>query len=427
MAKPKLALVPSTIGTKVYSVLPSDGDGDFTFTRATKATRINSLGLIEEVLETRNRLNYSLLDGKVQECPHLLLEPVATNLEKYSEFFDYSHWTKLNINVTTSFIAPDGTLGADKLTENTTTGTHAFYATGFAISNSQSYTASIFVKYDGRQWVHLWFQYGSTSKRAFFDVKNGVKGSVESGVTSKIENYGNGWYRISATATSDGTTGRFRFYLAEHDGDTNGYAGDGSSGVYVWGAMAEKNSFATSYIPTTTGQVTRNAETAVGSGRASTFNDSEGILMTEISALADDGTNRQSALSDNSSSDRVMINLHATSNQIQGYITNNVGEQADMRTTVVDTTLSNKIVVKYKLNDCALWVNGFELATDTSATMLSGLQVFDYDNYGGSLPFYARVKQLQYFDSVLSDAQLEELTSWVSFREMANGQGYIIE
>jgi hypothetical protein len=149
--------------------------------------------------------------------------------------------------------------------------------------------------------------------------------------------------------------------------------------------------------------------------------------MAEISALADDGTNRQSALSDNSSSDRVMINLHATSNQIQGYITNNVGEQADMRYIVADSTLFNKVAVKYKLNDCALWVNGFEVATDTSATMPSSLQVYDFDNYGGSLPFYGKVKQLQYYNSALTDSELEKISSWTSFTDMAQGQLYTIE
>ena len=66
MAKPKLALIPSTVGGSVYSVLPSNGDGDFNFTRASAATRINAQGLIETVAVGDNRLNYPLLDGTVQ-------------------------------------------------------------------------------------------------------------------------------------------------------------------------------------------------------------------------------------------------------------------------------------------------------------------------------------------------------------------------
>ena len=63
MAKPNLALIPATIGDKVYSILPSDGVGDFDFDRAdgsspTGVTRINAQGLIEEVASGENRLNY---------------------------------------------------------------------------------------------------------------------------------------------------------------------------------------------------------------------------------------------------------------------------------------------------------------------------------------------------------------------------------
>ena len=61
---------------------------------------------------------------------------------------------------------------------------------------------------------------------------------------------------------------------------------------YLWGCQAETNSYPTSYIPTNGSAVTRSAETANGSGDAATFNDSEGVLMAEISALADDGTSK---------------------------------------------------------------------------------------------------------------------------------------
>ena len=80
MPKPKLALIPASQGSKVFSVLPSDGSGDFDFSRSGKATRINSQGLIEEVSNGQSRLNYPMIDGKVVGCPSLLLEPQRTNL-----------------------------------------------------------------------------------------------------------------------------------------------------------------------------------------------------------------------------------------------------------------------------------------------------------------------------------------------------------
>ena len=73
MPKPKLALIPASQGSKVFSVLPSDGSGDFDFSRSGKATRINSQGLIEEVSNGQSRLNYPMIDGKVVGCPSLII------------------------------------------------------------------------------------------------------------------------------------------------------------------------------------------------------------------------------------------------------------------------------------------------------------------------------------------------------------------
>jgi hypothetical protein len=90
MAKPKLALIPAAQGTKFYSVLPSDGTGDFTFTRGSVGTRINAQGLIENVASGQSRLDYPLIDGVQKGCPHHILEPARTNLIQYSE--DFSTW-----------------------------------------------------------------------------------------------------------------------------------------------------------------------------------------------------------------------------------------------------------------------------------------------------------------------------------------------
>jgi hypothetical protein len=81
---PSLALIPSGYkASKVYSVLPTDGTGDFDFTRSGNATRVNSEGLIELVSTNVPRLNYPLIDGVVSGCPSLLLEPSRTNLVTY--------------------------------------------------------------------------------------------------------------------------------------------------------------------------------------------------------------------------------------------------------------------------------------------------------------------------------------------------------
>jgi len=94
MAKPKLALIPASQGSKLFSVLPSSGVGDFDFTRSGSATRINSQGLIEEVANGQSRLNYPMIDGVVKGCPHHILEPERLQKIQYSEDFSQSYWTK---------------------------------------------------------------------------------------------------------------------------------------------------------------------------------------------------------------------------------------------------------------------------------------------------------------------------------------------
>ena len=130
MAKPKLALIPAAQGTKLYSVLPSDGSGDFTFNRGSVATRINAQGLIENVASGQSRLDYPLIDGVQKGCPHHILEPARTNLLPYSNDFSNSSWSKYSFGTgltpvltSNSLISPDGTLNASKVVFNSGSGT----------------------------------------------------------------------------------------------------------------------------------------------------------------------------------------------------------------------------------------------------------------------------------------------------------------
>ena len=431
MAKPKLALIPAAQGTKFYSVLPSDGVGDFTFTRGSVATRINAQGLIENVVSGQSRLDYPMIDGVQKGCPHHILEPARTNLVTYSEDFSNAAWSKSNSSITSNLvISPDGTLNADKLVENTTTG-EKFTQTIISVSNTTIYTASVFVKFAGREWIR--FTDAQSSNRIHFNTKTGVFGSVTGTVISYESTLlGDGWYKLSLTTTSVATAYAMRIVLAENNNDVS-YIGDGTSGVYIYGAMLEQGSFPTSYIPTS-GQssgVTRSAETANGAGNASTFNDSEGVLFAEFNTLSiNPSSSRYITISNGSADNRIAIRQPSGSdNQVSFFIV--VGSSVQVNLTHTLNILNfNKIAVKYKVNDFALWVNGVEVLTDTSGSVPAEgtLNKLDFANFNGSsLPFEGKTKQIQYFDSALADTQLEQLTSWQSFTDMAEGQLYTIE
>jgi hypothetical protein len=425
MAKPKLALIPATQGSKLYSVLPADGVGDFTFSRNSAATRINKDGLIETVAVGKSRLNYPLIDGVVNGCPSHLLEPSRLQLIQYSEDFSQSSWVKASVTVDiNSSISPDGTLNADKITESSTNGLQQIYSNVITTTPSSDYVYSIFIKKGERSWVKVMT---ANNNGANFNVEDGVIGIVDSGITANIENYGNGWFKCSVSFNTSASADRVYVRISTSNGTTS-YQGDGTSGVYIWGAQLEQGSYPTSYIPNygTSAGITRVAETANGAGDASTFNDSEGVLMAEISALADDGDG-QIRLMEQGVLNSVIMQFRNSGTTLRTYIFDGNATNQFLSETNINPNDNIKIALKYKQNDCSLYLNGFISATDTIATMPSNLNTLSFNQGDGNYPFYGSVKQIQYFDSALNDSDLEKITSWTSFTDLANGQTYSIK
>lgn len=422
MAKPKLALIPAAQGTKLYSVLPSNGTGDFDFTRGSVATRINAQGLIENVASGQSRLDYPMIDGVQKGCPHHILEPARTNLIQYSE--DFSGYPTTNLNaISNQNISPNGSLNGTFLRPTTDNSSHQLYKTTSLTAGTN--TLSSFIKAGNYSKFRFYFFDGTTAHEVYGDSSNGTIHSTNSSV--KVENYGNGWYRYSITATNvNYSVGNYTIRVTDENYQDT-WAGNGIDGLYIFGWQFEVGSFPTSYIPTTTTTVTRSAETASGAGNSTTFNDSEGCLMLEISRL-----NKA-----DSSSEIISINDGSLSNYITLYYnssgvtyTINFGSterNGNFSMSANNQAIFNKIALKYKSQDVSLFVNGFEVDTNSGTLGLTGLNSLEFNHGNDAFDFYGKAKQIQYFDSILADTQLEQLTSWQSFRDMANGQLYTIE
>lgn len=222
-----LVMIPSGYKTsKVYSVKPTDGSGDLTFSRSNDtATRVNSAGLIEKV---------------------------RTNLVSYSEQFDNAFWVKSNTTVVAnSSIAPNGTTTAE-LVYPTTTGSNRLLEKSFSISASTPYTGTWYLKASGLNWVAVDHIDGNVG--AWFNLSTGTIGTISSGTTASIESVGNGWYRCRVSKTSGGTTGYHDIRLVDGDNVTSVTA-NGTNGVLVWGAQLEAGDIATAYIATTSSAV----------------------------------------------------------------------------------------------------------------------------------------------------------------------------
>jgi len=409
MATPSLAMIPSGYkASKVYSVLPESGVGDFDFTRATTATRVNSSGLIEEMAINVPRLEYPLIDGVVNGCPSLLLEPQSTNLITHSSELTNSSWVKTNSgtgsapSITSNYsISPDGTQNADRVIFNLNGGTANGDISQVSVTigsvSSASYTNSVYIK-------------SNTANNYDLVVTDPSGGHI-------VKNISTEWQRFD-NPRENVTNASFRIRLRGDEG-TSDYAD-----VSIWGAQLEQQLFATSLINTSGSATTRNAETCNGAGDAATFNDSEGVLMAEIEGT-EDGTNKFITISDGSIQNRITIIF--LSNNIVAQVRASNSEVFFQSTSGISLENYNKIAVYYKTNQCKLFVNGMQVGlTDTLATMPSGLDTLTFDNGNGVDDFYGNTKQIQYYNSALTDSELEKLTSWTSFSDMANGQQYSI-
>ena len=148
-------------------------------------------------------------------------------------------------------------------------------------------------------------------------------------------------------------------------------------------------------------------------GLENVINGSEGVLFAEISALADDLTRRTITIKDSGGDTRVYFRYHTVSNQIRAYCLILGAVQCELIYTLPGgITNYSRIAFKYKQDDFALWVNGTEVATDTSGNTPgpNTLDSFHFDNGSGSETFYGRVKQVAVFDRALTNAELGSLT-----------------
>ena len=214
--KASLVLIPSgTKTSKVYSQKPVSGDGDFTFSRSTAATRVYAEGVIEK--ETQN----------------LLLQ---------SNGFDTSaNWVNTSSSETSGHTGYDGSSDAWLLTKSGAGGRlHQ------NITASGVLTYSVYMKANDSTWGLIQMNGSGADKYVYVNLSTGAKGAVGGGnITEKIEDVGNGWYRISVTASTDAT--RVRIYPAEEN-----TAGGTSGSVYIQDAQLEQGLVARDYIETTT-------------------------------------------------------------------------------------------------------------------------------------------------------------------------------
>ena len=261
-----------------------------------------------------------------------------------------------------------------------------------------------------------------------FDLTDGSIGSVGvNGPSVKgIQSYGNGWYRIWANVQASGGGVVGIGVVTSKSADwSEAFAGNGTDGVLMWGIQIEEGSYPTSYIPTAGSQTTRIAETATGAGDVNTFNDSEGVLYAEISALKNGADFMTISVNDGdgTADNYIAILYRGVSNEVWAQASGG-GTNTNIFLFDVKQDNNNKIAVAYASNSFKIYVNGVLKGSTILNSLPNGLNSINFRNGANGENFYGKTRQIQYFPTRLTDAKLEEITSWTSFIEMANALNY---
>jgi len=174
---------------------------------------------------------------------------VLTNLLTYSQEFDNVIWTKNNTTVTANTsVAPDGTLTADTLIPDSVLVEHNAVS-GNPVTIGTTYTVSVYAKAAGYNYLFIRGMGLGGSGGARFNLATGVVEGVTNYSSASITALSNGWYRCIATGTATATTG---IYLnVSNQATFAAFSGDGTSGIYLWGAQLVQGTNPEEYTVTT--------------------------------------------------------------------------------------------------------------------------------------------------------------------------------
>jgi hypothetical protein len=344
----------------------------------------------------------------------LLIEESRTNLLTYSADFADAAWTKTDTTITSNtVVAPDGTLTADLAIPNTSSTPHIIQYPNVTTSTTTTSTVSFFVKKAGYTTIHLRYGVQSTTNRGQADISlltgavtNLQNVGTATGSSCSVTNIGNDWWRVALSVNpNDAAATQTRLLI--YPNVSTAYAGDGYSGIYIWGAQLEAGAFPTSYIATGAATATRSADAAsmTGTNFSSWYNQSEGTLYAELSVRALAASSGV-VLNDNTITNRIRLAFTSTSDQAT--ITTSGTSQAvlDGGTPVINTI--TKAIVAYKVNDFALSLAAGAVATDTSGVLpiVNQVQIGAETTTAGNIT----VKKVSYYTLRLTNAQLQALT-----------------
>ena len=403
MTNPKLALIPSGYKTAtVYSILPNNADGDFTYERNGSATRVRKDGLIEELTVD----DTPRLDWLNSDCPSLLLEPQRTNIQAYSENFSGAAWTPAFSTITAnSSISPNGELTAYKLETTSSVGS----LNGFLqITANTLYTYSLFVKADTTSICKIELYDTLSGGASYYYGLVNFDMSTEtistSLATASFDKLDGGWYRLKITATSPNPL--------QGGGTGVSISLTQAGSIFIWGGQMEAGEYATSYIKNVDdiNGVTRLKDECFNGGDADLFDITEGTFFVDAVNFSPPFNGYNMITLSNGSTNIVRFLYESSRIRVTVIASNNV--EQDYFIAGVASNQRNKVALTFKKDEFKVYHNGVLKDTDTSGDIPTGLSKLNFSMTNNlSRWFEGEVYDTRVYDRVLTEAEAITLTT----------------
>jgi hypothetical protein len=408
-------ITPSYSATATERVLPrmaldfttASLDSRVAITRALNtATAVNASGYVDVVNANLPRFDY---DPTTLACRGLLIEESRSNVCIQSADIDNVAWSRAGVGVVGDTVtSPAGTTTGNTVTCSVGSSVHRVISTAGVVVLSTSITHSVFVKAGTHSFVQI--HDGSTGTfYANFNLTTETVTAVNPVNGATITPYGNGWYKCTLSFTSGAATSIGAITIIP-DGTSSRnptWTAAGTESIYAWGYQIEVGAFATSYIPTTTTSLTRNADAVsmTGTNFSDWYNASEGAFFVQATPTS------------NTSAIRVLIDVAADANNrmtlqqfTSGIFANLfvfVGGAVQVNAYSLVTAGDISSAIGYKINDFAIDTSVGIIQTDSSGTVVTPTFMRIGARQDGSIAANGHIQQISYWPQRLTNNEIQ--------------------
>jgi len=366
------------------------GNNLITFSRNSIGTYVGSDGLIKTASANDARFDHNSLTG---ESLGLLVEESRSNL-----------WLNSETNIlfgtgfTNNFTLPGGLTnpaGGTTATKILTGSSQTWWSQG---SGAYSFTS-------GEYYTMSWWAYSTTTAVNFgnSDYFNLSNTTISSQTVTTPGQWVKCYRTVQFTATGSAQV-RFMTYNSTLYTDEN-------NPVYIWGAQLEEGAFPTSYIPTTSAEVTRSADSAsiTGSNFSNWYNNDAGTFHSKGDLTYSSGSNvfRTLILSGSFPSRRWSWNMIETINTFQS-ATDGM-DHGNFYSNMTPNIPNNFNIAQAIKNTSTTNVSSAAGGVIVGST--SGFAAYNPNFLSiGTNSFTGRISRLVYYPTRLTDAQLQSIT-----------------